>query len=133
MDRSNHANRLEDEQRKHEIEGLIDGAPVMERDERHLQEAVAVEGEMVTGAHRPLTASPVGDHESVDATNKLADFARWFRPSDFPTGAGSLAESARSAFAPAWVVDAVDQLDPARNFDSVKDLWDSTDLPARFD
>ena len=129
MDRGNHANRIEDDQRKHETEGLVDGAPVMERDDRHLQEAVSVEGGLVMGAHRPLTSEPVGDAPSVDATNKLADFARWFTPSHFPTNAGALADSARSEFAPAWVVTAVEELDPDRTFDTVGELWEATGLP----
>lgn len=132
MDRGNHANRIEDDQRKHEIEGLVDGAPVMERDDRHLQEAVSTEGGLVMGAHRPLTAQRAGDGESVDETNKLADFARWFRPSDFPTTAGALTESARAEFAPAWVVDAVDHLHDDLTVDTVRELWEATDLAARF-
>lgn len=132
MDRGNHANRIEDDQRKHETEGLVDGAPVMERDDRHLQEAVSTEGELVMGAHRPLTAMPAGDEVSVDETNKLADFARWFRPSDFPTTAGSLAGSARAEFAPAWVVDAVDDLDEHLTFETVRELWEATGLTDRF-
>lgn len=122
MDRNDKTSPRADEQRKHELSGFVQGQPVARRDDAHLQEEL---GHLEPG-RRPLTSEPDADgHPSIDETFDRSEFARWFRPSDMPTTVGQLKQTAQDEGAPAWVVEALDGLDPAQRYDTIGDVWEA--------
>jgi len=118
-----------DEQREHEVQDVIKGAPVPGRDDDHLQEAI---GAMEPG-RRPETAESVDGQPSIDERNQRADFARWLRPSELPTTAARLCETAREEGAPEWVVSALDDLDPDTRFETIGAAWEAVGREHRAD
>ena len=120
---SDKANPRLDDQRKHETEGLTDGAPVMERDDANLQEA-PTPGEPSSGARRPETAEPAGGARSFDESAELADLARWFAPSAFPSTVERLRAEAWAVNAPDDIVAALDAADPEARIGSATELFE---------
>ncbi len=117
---------MEDEQRQHEEQPFLDGAPVEERSQFRRRETAGPGEPDTDPGRRPLTAEPGPDGQSIDDRNRRADFARWTQPSWFPLDAASLSERLRNQTAPRWIVERVDQLDPATVLASPGAAWDRT-------
>jgi hypothetical protein len=121
MERSDKSSPRLDEQRKHEDQNLVEGAHVPGRDDDHLQEGIG----RIEPGRQPLTAESVAGQPSIDERNERADFARWLRPSELPTTAAHLSETARDEGAPDWVVEALEELPGDRTFETIGAAWDA--------
>jgi hypothetical protein len=111
----------EDEQRKHEEAPLLHGSPVEGRTEAHLFQ----DTQDLEPGRRPETAERVGSAPSIDEQNAKSDFARWFRPSQFPADVRSLMRTAREEAAPDEVLEGLGRLDLDRRFETIGAVWDA--------
>lgn len=121
MERNDKNSRRLDEQRQHEVQGLVQGAPVSSREDFKEQEGI---GPLEPG-RRPETAEAVGDQPSIDEATVRAEFIRWLRPGDLPTTAPDLAAAAREDSAPDWVVQALETLDSRVWFHTTVEVYDA--------
>src|SRR4051812_19407057 len=118
MDRNTTRSPRVDEQLEHEVQSFVQGTPAPHRDDDRLQEEI---GRLEPG-RQPRTAEPLGDHPSIDETFDRAEFARWFRPSDFPCSVEQMRETAVDEGAPSWVIAALDRLDGSRRFPTIGEV-----------
>lgn len=123
---SSKVGRLEDEQRRHETSGFVQGAPVEERDDVRRQESPGDGEPDMEPGRRPRTADPSGGERSPDEAADLADFARWMRPSWFPLAGDELTARVRGLGAPRWIVERLSTLDDAGVVSSPTDAWERT-------
>jgi hypothetical protein len=116
--RSDKVNPRLDEEQRHELSGLLQGAPIESRDDEHVQEAIG----RIEPGRRPETAEASGDDISIDESAERADFSRWFERSWFPATGAELSVAAQERSAPEWVLWVLGANAKSR-FESISDLW----------
>ncbi len=126
MERGNAANPREDDQRKHETGGLVDGAPVNERRADHLQESVGLDSDPEPNpGRRPLTGEPAGDQPTPDQVARRRELSAALEPSWFPTGVAELRDRMETAPPVLWA--ALSRLDDGHQLGSMGELLDVVD------
>src|SRR4051794_218391 len=126
MERSSdkHSPRLDDEL-KHELSSLTQGAPVESRADESREQEGPADGEptpdaLLTGEPAPAPPDAL-THDEVEAR---AELARHLQPSVFPADRDALIESARSMGASDELADSLRRL-PEGTFDHLEAVWEA--------
>lgn len=112
-----HGSRI-DEEMKHEVRGLEQGAPVEPRAEESRQQEPPAEGEMAPDA-RPVETL-------AEARGELA---RHVEPSVFPTDKDGLLASADRQGAPNHVIATLQRLPEGKTFQTFEQVWETLGGP----
>jgi hypothetical protein len=114
-----------DEEMKHEISGLVTGAPVEPRAEEWREQEGPAEGEPTPDSRLSGDRGiPVSDELSLDAIERRTTIAQNIQGKVFPARPGELIESAREMQAPDWVVAKLTEL-PDGVYDHFEAVWEA--------
>ncbi len=125
VERGSQSNRREDDQRAHEIDGMIKGQPINERRSDHLQETVGGDGEPEPNpGRRPLSGTSIGGEPSPDVVAARRELAGHVEASWFPIDAGELL--LRLDEAPPAMREAAEARGAGRPYETMVELLDDT-------